>query len=374
MNISNVHLYLLCLLRNGLWGTPISESLLAEKEYACLFEEAWRQGVLGLADRAIVDNDLRIGENNIFDIIDGLQQIENQNILVTNELKQFVEKIEQTGKDYVIVKGQIIGSLYPHPESRMSGDVDFFFPDKRYRENRNLLMTLFDADLPAEAPHKEVGFDINGIHFELHQNLALLSNPLHNYRWKKYLDAAVKDDYHVVVDGMKVKTLSPTTNVVYTFYHLFNHFIKEGIGLRQLVDLAVMLYAYHEEIDRSKLEGMLRKLGLYRVFKTFGSILIDDIGLAETYFPFKLEEKDRKKAEMILADVLYKGNFAQSVRENHISGIRYKSETFRLMFHQIRDYFSLAPSELFFFIPRRFNGNLCVIRNKVVSLFRKHEE
>ena len=219
-----------------------------------------------------------------------------------------------------------------------------------------------------------MGFDINNIHFELHQNLAVLSNPLHNYRWKKYLKVAVKDDYCVEMDGMKVKTLSPTTNVVYTFYHLFNHFIKEGIGIRQLVDLAVMLHAYHDEINKGELERMLRKLGLYRVFRAFGSILMDYIGLCETDFPFKLKEKDRKKELLMLEDVLYKGNFAMNVRENDLSPLRYKVETFKLMFHQIRNFFSLAPAELLFFMPRRLNGDLCVLRNKMVSLFRGHEE
>ena len=374
MSIHKLHSTIFCLVRNELWGTPIDEPQLTEEEYASLLEEAWRQAVYGLTARAIVNNNFQIGEDNVFEILDGLQQIENQNQLVTNELKGFVEKVEQSGKDYIIVKGQTISILYPHPESRISGDVDFFFPDKNYKENRKLLRSLFDADLPAEAPHKEVGFDINDIHFELHQNLALLSNPLHNYRWKKYLKAAVKDGYLVEVDGMKVKTLSPTTNVVYTFYHLFNHFIKEGIGLRQLVDMAVMLKAYHEEIDKDKLEQMLRKLGLYRVFRTFGSILTDYIGLSEQYFPFKLEEKDRKKENLILEDILYKGNFAQSVRENDLSPLRYKVETFKMMFHQIRNYFSLAPAELLFFMPRRLNGDLCVMRNKMVSLFRRHEK
>lgn len=374
MSISGIHSYLLCLLRNELWGTPIDKPQLTEKKYAALLEEAKRQAVLGLAAQAIVNNDLPVGTINTVKAIDGLQQIEKRNSLVSKELKRFVEKIEETGKDYVIVKGQTIGILYPHPGVRSPGDVDFFFPDKHYQENRKLLKRLFNANLPGEAPHKEVGFDIGDIHFELHQNLALLSNPLHNRRWGKFLKAAVEDDYYVRIEGMKVKTLSPTTNVVYTFYHLFNHFVKEGIGIRQLVDLAVMLYAYHEETDKGKLERMLRKLGLYRVFKTFGSILIDYIGLGETYFPFILEEKDRKKEDIILEDILYKGNFARSVRENDQAGMKYKMETFRLMLHQCLNYYSLAPSELFFFMPRRLNGDLCVLRNKIVSLFRNHEE
>jgi hypothetical protein len=177
-----------------------------------------------------------------------------------------------------------------------------------------------------------------------------------------------------LVDGIKVRTLSPTTNVVYTFYHPFNHFIKEGIGLRQIVDLAVMLYAYHDEIDKDKLKRMLRKLGLYCMFKAFGTILTDYIGLSEKYFPFKLVEKDRKKENLILADVLYKGNFAKSVRNNNLSAMQYKKETFKLMFRQCCNYFSLAPSELIFFMPRRFKGDVLVLRNKIVSKFQGMHE
>ena len=150
--------------------------------------------------------------------------------------------------------------------------------------------------------------------------------------------------------------IEPTLNAVYIFIHLFFHFIKEGLGIRQLCDWAVMMHQYAGEIDKERLIEVLQNVGLQKAFLAFGTILVDILGMKE--FPLPLSEKDRKPQGRIMRDIMHGGNFGRGKRNVQEVGLRYKLETMIFVLSNCMRYFSLAPKELMLIPYRRMVVNL----------------
>ena len=218
-------------------------------------------------------------------------------------------------------------------------------------------------DLPHKMLEKEIAFKRSGITYELHNELIFYGVKKNRAFWREIMDSEWKEWHDVIVNGVSVRTLSPTVNVAYIFIHLFFHFIREGVALRQFCDWTMVLHYYKDEIDRTKLREILQKLDMIKAYQAFGSILVDELGLPKEEFPFELNNNDRKWKDSILSDVFKGGNFG---RKNHKakSSWQYKVETFFLMSRNCIKYYVLAPSELRMMIPKMIGINLRLLLNR----------
>lgn len=344
--------------RCELWHKPFSRKQLTDDEVKYLLDESNRQTVSGLASNTLAENSVDIGVMNVLEMMSYIRQNETDNIRLNDSLLAFAQKMSEAGIDFVVVKGQTLGALYPHPAMRTPGDVDFFCPGMAYDEVRKRLQPLLGIELSASAPRKEVFFKLGECPYELHNRLLLLAYPGHRRLWNRSLAQSVAKNYRVEVAGTPIHTLDPMLNVVYTFAHLFIHFIKEGIGLRHLCDLAVLLHHYNSEIDGEALQTLLRRLGLLRAFSAFCYMLRDYLGLPEEDVPFALDPRWKRYSARLMDSVLYAGNFAKTVREDSHSKRGYKWVTFKMMARHCWQYFRLAPLECAFFVPNYIQTNL----------------
>jgi len=155
-----------------------------------------------------------------------------------------------------------------------------------------------------------------------------------------------------------VPTLSPTVNAFYVFVHLYHHFMKEGVGLRQLCDWARLLHVEREKIDRAKLTEILEALGYTKAFCTFGSVLVEWLGLPADDFPFALTDAHKRKAEQVLQVVHSGGNFGKHDRKHASNAWLHSLQTgWRSVSHVVR-FFSLSLGENLHLIPRLVKESL----------------
>ena len=147
-----------------------------------------------------------------------------------------------------------------------------------------------------------------------------------------------------MVDGMSVKTLSPTMHTLFVFIHLFHHLLELGIGLRQFCDWAVMLHTYHDEIDQKGLQEYLRALGLERAYRACGSILVDCLGLPAEEFTYKLTDHDRRYVARIMDVIFYRGNMGRYNKRNGFSGWRHNIEATGIKVSHFVKFVALAPN------------------------------
>ena len=349
--IEEIYLELHGLLQQALWGIPF-EGEVTPKEAGELIDLAEKQAVSGLIIDALIKNDVRMEQMKLFEAIGYLEQIKQENQRINHEIAEFARLMSDTYTEYVVVKGQTIAALYPEPLVRMSGDIDFLIHD--YQHTSKVLKEHWGVELPRRMIEKELSFTHGDALYELHTYLVDFGSNKHKRYWERLLDESKPAT--IEIGGEEVRVIEPTLYTVYIFMHLFFHFVKEGIGLRHLCDWALMMHHYAEEIDKERLMEVLQNVGLLKAFLTFGTILVDKLGLKD--FPLALSEKDRKMQSRILKDIMQSGNFGRGKRNTQKAGVLYKLETMLFVMSNSMRYFSLAPKELMLIPHRRLVVNL----------------
>lgn len=349
MNLSEDKTYsLLPVLRYALWGE--ATEALKQISWTELMQLAQEQAVFGLAFRTFEQLPPKgLDQKWIFEYIGLVGQIERSNHYVNRTLKDFFALLEKHSVPFGIVKGQVVGTCYPKPLLRQSGDVDFWVQKEHIAKcedfvNRNLGLTILRNE-----SEKHVEFQWHGIQFEMHSHLATFVVKKNQI----YFDGLVENDIplFVKVGDAEVPTLSPTLNALYIFIHLFHHLIHMGVGLRQFCDWMMWLHQYKDVIKRDELSMHLQQLGLKRPYRVLGAILVDNLGLPEEEFPVTITEKDRKRSRHVLKDIMKMGNFGHNMDKIKRLGLLHSLQTgFRMCVQSIK-YIDLAPQEIACRIP-----------------------
>lgn len=340
------------LLRAELWGTSLSFSQLSHNEFEKLMEMAGEQTVTGLVGDSLIKNGVKLEREDALGLYAKMKAIEKANARVNENLVSFVNFMERKEIDYIIVKGQVVGSLYPNPNARMSGDVDLYFVGDNYTKIKGLVEQRLGKQLSKLSDGKHVEFEVNGVIFELHNKLSRLATRKHQEYWDQMIDNAIlKGTNTVNINGKDIKTLSATYNAMYIFVHLFYHMTASGVGLRQLCDWTMVLSSNgnlndNHNIDANRLEEILKELGYLKAFKAMGAFLVEYLGLPEEQFPFALDEKDKKWVETIKKNILKRGNFGRSGRKVKKIGVLHSIETGYLNMVQTLTFYRLAPKEV----------------------------
>ena len=347
---------LFALLRCSLWDIEFTGSI-TSKDFKEVLKLAKEQTVFGYVFdplKGILLKDMQ-DKAPIFEAVGFIEQIVQKNDYIDKELVSFVKQLNECNLEYMVVKGQTIGILYPKPKLRQPGDIDFFAP--QYLQIRRIFP---EAGIPNVLFEKEFAIENNGMIYELHTQLIDFGCKKNKNLWQKLLVQEWEKPFYVDIERSKVRTLSPTINAIYVFIHLFFHFVKGGVSLRQLCDWAMLLHHYKNEIDREKLQRILQKLDMLNAYRAFGVILIDNLGLSSDEFPIPINDNDKKWKRLILYDIFQGGNFGKN---NHkaVSALGYKLETLCLVIRNSIRYHHLASSEIRMMIPKMIGINLKLI-------------
>lgn len=351
--MNNTRDLLFALLRNSLWQSDDAlPEMLPDNMMKQLFILAEEQTVSGMVVDALIRNDVRVPQQWVFEMVGLEAQNRQANKNLNDELKQLVNlKL----KNYVIVKGQTIAAIYRNPLLRMPGDIDFFVHD--YEGAKDIFKKEWNVELPAKLVDREYAFEHGCATYEIHDNLIVFGSRKHQKSWEQLMKRPCG---FVDVDGMKVPTLEPTINAIYVFIHLFFHFLREGVSLRQLCDWAMVLHHYRDDIDRGALTDVLKKLDLQKAYCAIGAILVDYLGLPVDDFPFELGEEDREWKEKVLNDIFKGGNFGM-LHHQAVSSWKYKMETMHIAIRNTFRYYHLCPSEVGCMIPKLVKQNIKIV-------------
>ncbi len=353
---------LFSLLRFSLWGEPFKGDL-SKEEFLQIMNLAKEQTVYGLIFDAISQLSGKYDKRQVLEAYGRTEKIKRQNELVNKELKEMILMLDKNSIDCLVVKGQTIGILYPKSALRMAGDIDFLI-QQQYSSVKKVIENQFTVNLPARMIEREIEFTHGGVPYELHTCLRDWSKERHQRVWNTLMEEEWGAKCYVEIDGVKVRTLSPTVNAAYIFIHLFFHFIREGVSLRQLCDWAMVLHHYKNEIDKDKLLEILFDLDMFDAYCAFGTILIDHLGLPAEDFPMPLGDNDRKWQNQLLKDIFEGGNFGKLHHQAHKSW-QFKIETLRLVLRNMFRYYRLCPSEIGGVISRLVKANLKIISGRV---------
>ena len=173
------------------------------------------------------------------------ESIRRRNMRMDRASAYIYNKVSAAGFRCCILKGQGNALLYPHPSSRIPGDVDVWVMANR-GELRHIALSLTEGDGSSlQESLNHIGLTVHGVSVELHSTPALLNSPLHNSRLQKWLkrNADLQCSNRVALPNIAGEVAVPTLsfNIIYQLCHLFHHCFYEGVGLRQIVDYYFVL-------------------------------------------------------------------------------------------------------------------------------------
>lgn len=173
------------------------------------------------------------------------ESIRRRNMRMDRASAYIYNKVCAAGFRCCILKGQGNALLYPHPSSRIPGDVDVWVMANR-EELRHIALSLTEGDGSSlQESLNHIGLTVHGVSVELHSTPALLNSPLHNSRLQKWLkrNADLQCSNRIALPNNAGEVAVPTLsfNIIYQLCHLFHHCFYEGVGLRQIVDYFFVL-------------------------------------------------------------------------------------------------------------------------------------
>lgn len=344
--MSNLQTHLFAALRSALWNTPLTLTL-SEQEARDLLTEARQQAIDGLICGALTDQNVPLPKMEIAHCLEMLRVTAHTNRLINTEMTRFTAFMERKGMVLAVVKGQSVATCYPHPERRTPGDVDFLARADCF-EPMKAIVEAQTGEPIKDVGGKHVEFTGEEVEYEMHRYLV----DFYVGRHQKYYDALCAADLaaplkRVTIGEKDIPTLPATNNALFVFLHMFWHFIRGGVGLRQLIDNAMLLHAWREEIDVEALKKHLSALGMENAYRAFGHIYIKYIGLPKEEFPYVLSARDERRGERVFRAVLRFGNFGRKI--DHLikkANAAHTVQTAWGVLSQAMKYFTLAPSEM----------------------------
>ena len=304
------------LIKSGLWNKEVRISQYDNIDFGGTYRLSQEQSVVGSFAAGLEKVvDTKVPQATALTIAGEVIQLEQRNKAMNQFVARLVADMRKAGIYTLLVKGQAVAQCYEKPLWRACGDVDFFLSDDNYEKAKMYLLPLA-SDVETEyVGAKHLGMTIDGWVVELHGSLRV-GLP---YRINRELDEIYTDTFNNGSvrlwdnNGTSIFTLSSENDIVYVFVHFFNHFYKEGVGLRQICDWCRLMWTYRNEIDVKKIEVRIKKMGLVSEWKAFYTLASKYLGMPDLDSGFMSHDSQyEKKADRIMEFILKSGNMGHN--------------------------------------------------------------
>lgn len=332
----------LALVRAGLWedvnlnlndslnlletfGTSDQGRANGKVDWKKVYQLATEQSVLGLVLAGIersknANIDLNLNQEELLQWIGEVQILEQQNREMNRFIEELIQGLRNADIYTLLVKGQGIAQCYERPLWRASGDVDLYLSETNYKRARVFLTPKaqnVDEELHGE---QHIAMHINQRVVELHGGMPT--------RLISRIDKGLEKIQNNLFCGGEVRSWqnghtivflpSSDNDVLILFTHILKHFYRGGIGLRQICDWCRLLWKYKDSLNYGLLEKRIREMGLMSEWKAFWALAVEFLGMPVEAMPMfndnlnhdlNINDKLRRKAELILEFVMETGNF-----------------------------------------------------------------
>lgn len=231
--------------------------------------------------------------------------------LANNERRMFFlgklsKELTEAGIEHCVLKGSSLAVLYPMPELRISGDVDMLINPAdekkvmKFMEERNFIVA--DRDGNAQnftAKHHKAGL------FEIH--VKLFDSEFDKYVLKNKFKVQEPFASMINPDGTKLNILGKNDGLYFAASHMIKHFVKDGLGLRQISDWLLYVQKYGDAVDMAGFNSVIEELGFEKFINAIYTI-------GNRYFGMNFECVE-ESPEDILSDMDEGGSFGHSDKD-----------------------------------------------------------
>ena len=200
-------------------------------------------------------------------------------------IAELIEKLRKNDIYTLLVKGQGVAQCYEKPLWRCSGDVDLLLSYDNYQKAKTLLTPLASEVETEYEGISHLGMTIDGWGVELHGSLRVgLPQRINRVLDDIQDDTFYRGNVRSWLNGQThIFMLGKENDVVFVYF--FNHFYKEGVGLRQICDWCRLLYTYRDSLNYGLLEQRITRAGLVSEWKAFGALAIEYLGFPKDSMP-----------------------------------------------------------------------------------------
>ena len=278
---------------------------------------------------------------------------QKQYLLFEHALSEFADLMNKHQIPYVVFKGMAVAQFYPSPHSRTMGDVDFYVPASNFDKAVGIIERELKVTIERDEIDKHFCFDYHGIRFEMHYQIETFGNAKHQKYFNRLIDKLLTSTSSFKANDKDVAMLPPLGDLIVVFKHWFNHLLIEGVGLRQTLDLLVLLNAYQDKIYFFLLQKHLKAIGYWKAFKAMVAMMEQYFGLLSADYYCNLEKNDYCYGNKLLQVVLESGNFGRKKYKTLVPGTKKSMETAKRAFAHYVKFLQLAPIDILFLIPKR---------------------
>ena len=370
--IDRVEKTLLEILRREVTGEDGTEKMeLSVDGLKAVMRLAQEHAVTGLVANAAVRNRIVIAGSGAEDRGEAVMRLMQQTMAHRQTMLRFEDAVgrfarlmKENGIAYVVFKGLAVSRHYPEPFVRTMGDVDFYVTKEDFLRAVEVIEQGLHVEMDKEEVDKHYSFDWQGIRFEMHYQIETFGSHRHQHRFDRIIDEAMAehtDSFKVCGsegEETEVCVLPPEEDLIVVFKHWFNHLLVEGVGLRQTLDLAVLLNVYWDKINIGRLMTALDGIGYMKAFRAMLAMMKRYLGLDWTDSFFVSDRRDERYADKLMAAVMESGNFGRKAYRNHTTGKKKSMETATRALRHCVKFFWLAPKDIIYLIPRRIGITL----------------
>ncbi len=226
------------------------------------------------------------------------------NVAVMQDLsmEEVISLLNEAQIDHLIIKGYILRDYYPNREARSFGDVDFLIKEEdREKCHKALLDAGFSFD-NIESNKYVWNYRKGLLSLEVHTKV-VYKKIINDFDFIGYCENKF-DRKNWINEDRHTYRLKDEDHFVYLLIHLAKHFYNAGVGVRMLIDFAVLYNKIGRELDFNYINNELKKIKLYE----FSNIIFH---FCNKYFgsDYKCSKTEVYEENIILGYILGHGVF-----------------------------------------------------------------
>ena len=274
-------------------------------DWQYIWDKAYEQNISGLLASAILKLPKDKQPNNAAQ----WRSIMIQTMVIMSrknaEFEKMSAKLKENQIDPICLKGCVLKDLYPEPALRVMGDFDVLIEKQQRKQVEEIFRsegyTTHTATFLTEV-------DKDNVHGEIFVTLEEEFKADAAYWDDKLRKETFKND-----NGKRV--LKPIYDLMYVIVHMAKHFMGRGCGIRNFLDIAVLLKSNADEIDFEVLTECCIRCRIDKIYRYTVSVM-------EKYFditvPVKTEET---KTDIFMEYVLNYGVFGRDLEGQLVVGL-----------------------------------------------------
>lgn len=267
-----------------------------------------------------------------------------------NLLEQFKDVISEFNRHnipLVLFKGAELRQYYPFPELRIMGDIDILIPKDQIQECEEIIEGF--GYYQRNRYLNVVEYEHNSRKcFDLH---SAIINKKSDSKLQFLNEIAWKNTINGEYCGEKVLIFTPAFNLAYLMNHMYKHFIRAGVGIRQLCDITLYINKYDGKINWDSFWAIIQKTDIveFTTYVLYGCTYYLDSNLSWNKYVMQIKIKHQYMEtfmrELVSGGVFGGDNFKKRCENHGIDEVALDMPSNR--FNRLYLFFKLLFSSIF---------------------------